>query len=66
MARTARYTAPVSVVEEPWMRDAIKEIADAEEVSEACVLRSLHYHGIKWRQQLSADILAGKAERPRE
>lgn len=66
MARTAKYTAPMQVVEEPWMRDAVKRIAEAEGVSEAAVFRSMHYYAIKWREAISVNILAGTARRPPE
>jgi len=50
MAVTAKYTAPLQVVETRDMRDRITAIADAEDISQAQVIRDILAHGIQWRE----------------
>jgi hypothetical protein len=57
MAVTARYTAPLQVLEEKAMRDRINAIADAEGVSQASVIRDILRHGIGVREGHSRENL---------
>jgi hypothetical protein len=52
MAVKAKYEAPLQVVETTEMRDRVKAIADAEEVSQAQVCRDMFAHAIEWREAL--------------
>lgn len=58
MAVSAKYTAPLQVVETPEMRDRVKLIADREGISQAEVLRDMNRYSIEWREQLSHERLA--------
>lgn len=58
MAVTARFTAPLQVLEEQAMRDRITAVADAEGISQAEVIRDILRHGVSWREQLSAERVA--------
>lgn len=58
MAVSAKYTAPLQVVETPEMRDRVKLIADREGISQAEVLRDMNRYAIEWREQLSDERLA--------
>lgn len=58
MAVSAKYTAPLQVVETPEMRDRVKVIADREGISQAEVLRDMNRYSIEWREQLSRERLA--------
>lgn len=51
MAVTAKYTAPLQVVETQPMRDRINAIAELEEISQAQVIRDILAHGIEWRER---------------
>jgi hypothetical protein len=53
MAVTAKYTAPLQVVETRETRNRIIEVAEAEGISQAEVIRDIIAHGIEWREQLS-------------
>lgn len=53
MAVTARFTAPIQVVETPEKRDRIKAIADREGISQAQVVRDIIEIGIETREQQS-------------
>lgn len=54
MAVEAKYSGkPLQVVETPEMRARIKDISDAEKISQAQVVRDMNEHGIEWREQLS-------------
>lgn len=57
MAVKAHYTAPLQVVETPEMRDRVKAIADAENISQAEVIRDILAHGISWREQVNRERL---------
>jgi hypothetical protein len=57
VAVQAKYTAPLQVVETQEMRDRITAIADAENISQAQVVRDMNEHGIEWREQLSRERL---------
>lgn len=61
MAVSAKYTAPLQVVETPEMRDRVKAIAEAEKVSQAEVLRDMNRHSIEWREALSRERLGDVA-----
>lgn len=50
MAVTARFTAPLQVLETQVMRDRITAIADAEGISQAQVIRDILRHGIGVRE----------------
>jgi hypothetical protein len=52
MAVTARYTAPLQVLEEQEIRDRINTVADLEGISQAAVIRDILRHGIDWREDL--------------
>lgn len=54
MAVTAKFEAPLQVVETEEKRTRIKEIADREEISQAQVIRELIAYGLEWREELSA------------
>lgn len=54
MAVKARYTAPIQVVETPEMRDRIKALADAENISQAQVIREILALGIARREARKA------------
>jgi hypothetical protein len=58
VAVSAKYTAPLQVVETPEMRDRVKVIADREGISQAEVLRDMNRYAIEWREQLSRERLA--------
>jgi hypothetical protein len=51
MAVKAKYEVPLQVVETKEMRDRIIAIADAEEISQAQVIRDILAHGIEWRER---------------
>lgn len=57
MAVSAKFTAPLQVVETPEMRERVKVIADAEGVSQAEVLRDMNRYAIEWREQVSRERL---------
>jgi hypothetical protein len=57
MALSAKYTAPLQVVETPEMRDRIKLISDREGVSQAEVIRDMNRYSIEWREALSRERL---------
>lgn len=57
MAVSAKYTAPLQVVETPEMRERVKAIAEAEGVSQAEVLRDMNRYAIEWREQVSRERL---------
>lgn len=57
MAVSAKFTAPLQVVETPEMRARVKAVADAEGISQAEVLRDMNRHAIEWREQLSRERL---------
>lgn len=60
MSVKAKYTAPLQVVETEAIRARIIAIADAEEISQAQVIRDIIADGISTRERRSADILAGR------
>lgn len=55
MALKAKYEAPLQVVETKEMRDRIIAIADAEDISQAQVIRDILAHGIEWREQAARE-----------
>lgn len=55
MAVTARFTAPIQVVETPEKRDRIKAIADREGISQAQVVRDIIEIGIEKRERRSCE-----------
>lgn len=59
MAVQAKYTAPLQVVEEREFRDRIIAVAEAENISQAQVIRELIRHGIEWREEQSRERVAG-------
>jgi len=61
MAVEAKYSGkPLQVVETPEMRQRILDIADAEKISQAQVVRDMNEHGIEWREELSRQRLAAQ------
>lgn len=61
MAVEAKYSGkPLQVVETPEMRQRILDIADAEKISQAQVVRDMNEHGIEWREGLSRQRLAAQ------
>lgn len=52
MAVKAKFEAPLQVVETREMRDRIVAIADAEEISQAQVIREILAAGIEAREAL--------------
>lgn len=59
MAVTAKYTAPIQVVETPEVRARIKLISDTEGVSQAEVIRDIIEHALPWREEVSRERLGG-------
>lgn len=57
MAVKAKYTAPLQVVETEETRSRITAIADAEDISQARVIRDIIEHGLEWREQVSRERL---------
>lgn len=57
MAVKAKFRAPLQVVETEEMRDRITAIADAEEISQAQVIRDILAHGIEWREAQSRETV---------
>lgn len=57
MAVKSQYTAPLQVVETPEMRDRVKAISDAEEISQAQVIRDILVAGIDARERESHERL---------
>lgn len=57
MAVKAKYTQPLQVVETPEMRARIEAISDAENISQAQVIRDMNEHAIEWREALSRERL---------
>ena len=51
MARKARFTDALPVYDTPDMREAINELANAAEVSQAAVIRTILRHGLPGIQQ---------------
>lgn len=62
MAVTARFTAPLQVVDTPEMRTRIKAISDIEGISQAQVCRELHEAAIDEREEQSKDRFPAWAE----
>jgi hypothetical protein len=58
MAVTAKYEAPLQVVETAEMRGRIVAISDAEKISQAQVIREILADGIAAREELSRERLA--------
>jgi hypothetical protein len=58
MAVTAKYAPPLQVPETPAMRDRIKAVADAEEISQAEVCRQLFAMAIDERERISQERVA--------
>ena len=56
MAVTAKYEAPLQVVETKAMRDRIIAIADREKVSQAQVIRDILAAGIVDRERQSESL----------
>lgn len=57
MAVKAKYSAPLQVVETAAMRDRITAIAEAEDISQAQVVRDMNEYAIEWREELSRERL---------
>lgn len=51
MAVTAKYTAPLQVVETEETRERIKDIAEREKISQAQVIREIIAAGLADREQ---------------
>lgn len=61
MAVEAKYVGkPLQVVETAEMRQRIIDIAEAEKISQAQVVRDMNEHGIEWREELSRQRLAAQ------
>lgn len=56
MAVTAKYTAPIQVVETEEMRSRIKAVSDREGVSQAQVIREILAAGIEARERQSGPL----------
>lgn len=61
MAVKAKYQAPLQVVETEEMRNRVTAIADAEEISQAQVIRDILAAGIEAREALSRDRMGTAA-----
>lgn len=58
MAVTAKFTAPIQVVETEENRDRIVAIAEADEISQAQVIREIIEYGLVAREAKSGIVFA--------